>query len=102
MEPEPSEHGLKLTFRQFLQALRTRGRTVEADRYEHDFLEIHCPPLSRDHVLDLSFSDLCKATSLLRQKLSISNFNGQTREGSNFRYGTYYLKKMGRWPQSQT
>ena len=103
MEPEPSEHGRKLTLSGFLHALRSRGRDADADKYEHRFVTLLCPPLSREHVLGLAFEDLCAATSLLKQTTlfsqeasGLSVQSGQTVLGSDFRYGTWYLKKMGR------
>ena len=94
MEPEPSEHGHNFSLRDFLHALRKRGRDEAADKYESKFLSVYCPPLKRETVLRLPFNDLCSATSLL-QKLFVSPSHDQTRVGSNFRYGTWYLNKMG-------
>ena len=108
MEPEQLEHGRKFTLRDFLTALREKGRSEQADQFNDKFSSLYCPPLTHDQLLDQSFNELCEATELINTTplFSIKNpsvfpkllKSGQTREGSDFRFGRWYLKKVGKWP----
>lgn len=61
-----SPFGAQFRFRDFLDALRNRGRLEETKHYWQVFRDLYCPPLSFGQLLELPFDDLCEATSLLK------------------------------------
>ncbi len=99
MAQERQEAGRSLRLRDFLQALRERGRDGEADKYRNSFYGLYCPPLTENQLLDLPLDDLYEVTNLLktmRQELTketrVSDLESR---GNSVTYGEYYLKKRG-------
>ena len=114
MEQEQSAHGHNFTFGEFLYNLEKRGKGDKAKEYEQKFMETLSPLLTvmtKQQIFDKPFKTVCDAVTLLNTMPLFSHKEawllpqnlkqGQTRQNSDFRYGTWYLKKMGEWPLKQ-